>query len=418
MPLTHYWSAIKKLPPAVIVALVVLGSVVVRCLASIAVPMEIVSDGGSYWRMAENIVDGNGIRDAMGNYAFYSAGYPILIAPFFMLLGKTTYAILSLNIILAAISVAIIYQIGKSWFDSTTGIIAAILWGLYLPSILFTTVIAKENLMTPLILGLIWVSSVWVRSSQKTVLTITAGVLTGILAIVGMTGVVFAAVFALIVLKSGAGIKQILISGIIFSTVMVLTLSPWLYRNAEALGAPVITTNSGFNLYLGNNPAATGYFVSISDTPFASEWHHYRAVGGELLAGNKAKEAAVQYISQHPTDSLMLAFKKAALFWIPPIDLEKGSETSTVEKVIRFFWLVQYLVLLGLTIYAVASWRSLWPLLLGIVLFTAAHMPYYVMSRYQLPVMALLCLTSAWAITHLLLKIKANRITSAVEQQS
>lgn len=173
---------------------------------------------------------------------------------------------------------------------------------------------------------------------------------------------------------------------------------PWVIRNMQVLGAPVLNTNGGFNLYLGNNPAATGMFVSIADTPYAQTWNKLREEQGELIASNILKEEAIKWIKEHPLTFLSLAFKKAAYFWLPPFHEGKG-QPSKAETVARVIWAIQFIVLIGAAIGClfIARLRNrettlLWLAIMG---YTAVHMLFYVIFRYREPIMPLVCVLAA-----------------------
>src|SRR3546814_11524341 len=72
-----------------------------------------------------------------------------------------------------------------------------------------------------------------------------------------------------------------------------LMLAPWLYATNQIVGRPVLTTNAAFNLYLGNNPAATGKFVSIADTPLAKDWNATRLRLGEVGTADRLQAEAL-----------------------------------------------------------------------------------------------------------------------------
>src|SRR3546814_12014499 len=71
-------------------------------------------------------------------------------------------------------------------------------------------------------------------------------------------------------------------AGLCFIVGATLMLAPWLYATNQMVGRPVLTTNAAFNLSLGNNPAATGKFVSIAATPLAKEWNATRLRLGQV----------------------------------------------------------------------------------------------------------------------------------------
>ena len=105
---------------------------------------------------------------------------------------------------------------------------------------------------------------------------------------------------------------------------------------------------------------------------------------------------AVQYIETHPGRTLTLALRKGVLFWNPPTHAGKYRE-GLVTRLVRAGWLVEYLAIgvlfLAATPRALRDYRRpfvfLW-LLVGF--YTAEHMVFYVIYRYRLPIMPVLCM--------------------------
>lgn len=207
-----------------------------------------------------------------------------------------------------------------------------------------------------------------------------------------------------LVLAPVTTLKKAAFMALIFAIAAVS--APWMIRNASVIGSPVMNTNGGFNLYLGNNPAATGYFVSIADTPRGPTWEDLRKTG-EVQASETLKQEAITWIKDHPVDFLTLAVKKAVYFWTPPVHEGKG-EQSPIEKIVRIFWLIQFIVIVAaalatLLIKALRN-KQLLILWLAICSYTAVHMLFYVIFRYREPVMPIMIIMAALTIESLVLK--------------
>jgi hypothetical protein len=191
-----------------------------------------------------------------------------------------------------------------------------------------------------------------------------------------------------------------------------LVAAPWLIRNKHLLGAPVLNTNGGFNLYLGNNPAATGMFVSIASTPRGQTWEELRQEG-EVKASETLKGEAIAWITEHPSEFLTLAFKKAAYFWTPPFHEGKG-ESSRAEATVRVLWAIQYICLvagaIGSLLFISLRNRNLLILWLAVAGYTSVHMLFYVIFRYREPIMPLLCVMAGLTFAALIEKGGFNRL--------
>lgn len=397
-----------KLPRAAFVSqrtiwviLIIVTGLALRAAAISAFNHTPESDELAYQSMALNLVSGNGIVDSMGNHAMYNVGYPLfIVAPVFALFGENLFVARILNALLGAVAIGLCYAIAKEAGAGKTGqLLAAGMWALYLPSSIYTVYLLKENLMAPLMLGVIWcVLRLLKAPSYPTALC--CGVLLGLLALTGNAALSLAApaVLALAFTPANLGRKLSLSMLILVSAVLVTT--PWIARNMRVLGAPILNTNAGFNLYLGNNPAATGMFVSIADTPRGQTWDKLRKEG-EVRASEVLKVEAVAWIKEHPATFLTLAFKKAAYFWTPPFHEGKGP-SSSIETIVRVLWAIQFVVLVigaigSLFITSLRS-RHLAVLWLAIASYTAVHMLFYVIFRYREPIMPLVCVLAALGI--------------------
>lgn len=360
------------------------------------------SDELSYQSMAVNLLAGNGILEH-GNRAFYNAGYPMFIlAPTYFIFGESLLAARLANLLLGAISIVSCYFVAKEAGAGKIGrLLAAAIWALYLPTGIYGVYLAKENLMVPLMLGVMWCA---LRLIKKPSIKIAAvcGLLFGLLAMIGNAALslVGAVAIALIIAPVSAKQRLILIGG--FVAVGLLTASPWMLRNFYVVGAPVLNTNGGFNLYLGNNPAATGFFVSIVDTPRGETWHELRATSGELGASETLKKEAVSWIKENPKEFFVLSLKKGAYFWTPPFHESKGGNASTAESAVRLAWAIQFVFLITVALAGLISPslrnRQQLILWLAIACYTAAHMIFYVIFRYREPIMPVLGILAALAI--------------------
>lgn len=362
------------------------------------------SDELVYMSMARNIVSGNGIVDQMGNHAMYNVGYPLFIlAPVFFFFGEDLLIARFFNMLLGGLAIVLSYLVAKEAGAERLGrLTAAAIWALYLPASVYVVYLAKENLMIPLMLGVMWCALRLAKQASKSA-AVGCGALFGLLALTGNAALSLIVVVMLALLLTPALVPQRAILAILVLAVAMMVSAPWIARNMLVIGAPVLNTNGGFNLYLGNNPAATGYFVSITDTPRGPTWEALRKTG-EVQASETLKQEAIAWAKTHPADFLALALKKAAYFWTPPFHDGKGVQ-SFAEKVARFFWAIQFIILTAgaLSLLLIRKLRNkqaaiLW---LAVGCYTAVHMLFYVIFRYREPIMPILGVMTALAIESL-----------------
>lgn len=363
-------------------------------------------DESAYISMALNLVNGNEVVDNMGNHAMYNVGYPFFIlAPVFYFFGENIFIVRLFHMLLGGIAIILCYLTAKEAGAGKIGrLTAAGIWALYLPTGVYGVYIFKENLMIPLMLGVIWCALRLANQPSKKVAA-GCGLLFGLLALTGNAALSLAAIVLLaLALTPASAFKRITLAMLVLVTAVAVS-APWMLRNMHVIGAPVLNTNGGFNLYLGNNPAATGYFVSIADTPRGPTWEALRKTG-EIHASETLKQEAISWIKDHPADFLALAIKKAAYFWTPPFHEGQGTQSST-EKIVRILWAIQFIVIiaaaLGTLLIKNLKNKQLTILWLAICSYTAVHMLFYVIFRYREPIMPVLAIMAALTIESLIL---------------
>jgi hypothetical protein len=94
--------------------------------------------------------------------------------------------------------------------------------------------------------------------------------------------------------------------------VISILIAPWVIRNYNVTGQFVfLDTRTGFNLYIGYNPNATGTFNFESATEL-------NAIVDDVERHNWGMERAVEYIKENPAQSLLLMPKK--FFYLYDLD--------------------------------------------------------------------------------------------------
>jgi 4-amino-4-deoxy-L-arabinose transferase-like glycosyltransferase len=389
-------------------ALIVAGGIALRFLAVLYVAHTPYSDELAYRSMALNLISGRGIIDHMGNYAMYNVGYSLFVlSPGFLIAGNNLFLVRILNILLGGIAIILCYGIAKESGAGKLGrVLAAAFWAFYIPANVYAVYLAKENLMIPLMLLVLWFSVRLVRNPSY-LMAAGCGISLGFLALTGNSGLVLIFVVALAVFFSKVEFGKKLSLVLLIMVSMLAIASPWVIRNWSVLGSPVLNTNFGFNLYLGNNPSATGEFVSISDTPQGGVWDELRSQS-EIVASEALRNEALAWIKENPDKFLGLAWRKAGYFWMPPVH-QGESEQSNVEALARTIWAIQFFLLIGAatgTIFCSKlrqnnAVRMMW---LAVVGYTTVHMLFYVIVRYREPIMPFLCIMAALAIESVLVK--------------
>jgi hypothetical protein len=366
---------------------IVLVAIAVRVAAAWVLKQPLESDPLSYFTMARGLAEQGVLVDNFGQHAFYSAGYPLLLAPFFVVLGSGVWVVLAVNMGLAAVSVWLVYRLAIALSgDVWAGLLAAAVFALWFPGIWNASVVAKENLSTPLLLGMA-LCAVKIARGERVVML--AGVLWGAALVTGGSALLLCAgVGVALVLRRRVG------AGLWFMVGAAIVLAPWLYATDRMVGRPVLTTNAAFNLYLGNNPAATGRFVSIADTPMGKDWEATRVLLGEVGNADRLQAAAVGWVTANPGRAAVLAVRKLGYFWEPNVPDAADFAGSRAVAAMRVFEVLQYLVIVVLGVLAFRSALvardAKWVVGAMIVGFWAIHASAYVIARYRDPVVPLL----------------------------
>jgi Dolichyl-phosphate-mannose-protein mannosyltransferase len=372
----------------------------IRVAVMVAMPQPLVSDFLSYFEMARTFAAGGPMRDVYGSQAFYSPGYPLLLGSLFAVTGSSVPVALGVNLGLAALTGWLIFRLATVLTnDRIVPFVAVAAYAVWLPGIVTSASLAKENLSVPLLLWFLLSTLAVARGERVGRASIMAGLCfgAGLLAGASTLFVIAAFTFALWQLWQRDGLREATRVGCAFGLAAALVLGPWLFHTSQLFGRPLLTTNSGFNLYIGNNPAATGSFVSIADTPAGPEWQEMRARLGEAGSADALRHMAVQYALTNPVRTAELAGIKMARFWMPNIP-QAAADWQGADLVGRWIDAVQHILLLALGVFGAWTLRRhpLAPVLgLTVASFWAIHAAAVVMYRYRDPVMPIVIVFAA-----------------------
>lgn len=389
-------------------------------------------DSESYWELARSIAQGKPYTFGPERLAiFRTPGYPILLAPLFILGGENPPVLWAraLSALLGTLAVGGVAQLGRSMFDDRVGLLAASIAAVYPEAISLGVFVLSEAPFCPLMVWqLVAWTCAWQCAGDKLALPQRAlfwGAMAGLLAglavlmrpswllfvpFAGLTG----AIIIPWVQKSADSprrrtllLRHLQLTSIVFIA-LCLTLIPWWGRNYLITGRFIPTTlQVGASLYDGLGPQATGgsdmqFVTEFVAAQHAADAQHAHLTGTfEQRLDQRLRDASLAWSSENPGRVVQLAGTKLLRMWSP---IPNAAEFGSLS--LRLILAATYTPLILLAIYGAYCFvRRDWPYWLCVlpaVYFTCLHMVFVSSIRYRQPAMLVLAVLAAAASLSLL----------------
>lgn len=407
----------KKLGSYWNITAIVLLAFALRMLFNFLVPAEPRGDAYIYSEAARRMAAGLGYIRNGEAFAIFPVGWPAFLALIYRLTGDSLRAARFVNILLSLLTVYCSYEIARRVFNrpqaaapapphTTTdqqksaaehiGLGTALLMALYPNHIAYTALLFTETYFTALLFvgvalllreGVLW----W-----RDVLT---GIIFGV-AVLTKPQVLFIPLMLIAWQwwQHRPPLRSSLQRSVTIYLLLVAVIAPWLYRNYTVFDDFVfISTNGGFNLYIGNNPQAEGFYKTTPEIWAAIGDEDEAGPAAELRRDQKARELALEWMAAHPLDVLRLAFLKALGMYRDNTEgigwATNGAQVNILP--LRYLTWVLYPLLWLLALLYPLLWRR-WrardmvalpalPLLL-VAYFTAITMVFFADERFSFPV--------------------------------
>ena len=413
--------------PGIAVAAIVLCALCVRAiflgqLTESPLFHNLAADSADYERLAQKILAGDTLDEA---FVYQNPLYPFFLAALHAMFGPGTLPVLAVQACLGAISCALLYSIGRTTFGHRVGLTAAGLQASYGILIFFSGLLLTTSLVVFLLLAAMS-TLLAAQRRERPWMFLLAGALFG-LVMLGRPNALVLLIFLPLAFpltkRPGRASRNPLAHLGVFLLGAALTVAPAAARNHAINGQlspfPAI---GGINFYIANNAEATGRLTSppgVSHAP-VTQIHTSIALAEEATGASLTPAEAsaywrargFEYLLSEPRSALSLYLRKARLFWqAEEIPLNVHYELyRTLTPILRLPWLgfgfIAPLALLGI---GLASRRRENPALLLVVVlgYFAAALPFFVSARYRLPVVPFLILYAAYALDTLASLVRA-----------
>jgi hypothetical protein len=167
--------------------------------------------------------------------------------------------------------------------------------------------------------------------------------------------------------------------------IAAMLVAPWVARNSAVLGAPVMATNGGLNLLLGNSEnAQAGLGVGVDISRYEDQSPHL----GEIERDRFFRDAAISWALQHPSRAASLYAEKFAQFFGYREKLATPGEGGRITELILA---LTYYPLLALAVAALfmngpnKAGRIDVLLFVVYVLGAAVYAVYFTRMRFRIP---------------------------------
>lgn len=272
IPLNNFISQLKERPIQRILlpCIIVLIGLFARVWWIRTIPTEQLYDFDAYYRIAVNIFEGKGFTYQGAPIAFQGMFYSWSLGILFKLFGTSSVAFAKwLNVFYSVLTIILTWRIvlvftkGKKNSD-TLGLVAMGIVALMPHHIAYCNTTGTETFMAFLLALLIWVQG---SSMNAKVKYPALGILTGLCALTKPFYMAFPIIIAFCEWMLEKDFKKTLLKGVTVWLIMAAVIAPWTIRNYKAFGRFIpISYNSGFNLYINNNPNNVhGGWMSFKD---------------------------------------------------------------------------------------------------------------------------------------------------------
>jgi hypothetical protein len=247
--------------------MVFLLSFCVRLLWSASATITPVSDCHGYDLLAQGLSNGEDYGVFNGESrgkAYRTPGYPGFLAAIYTCFGHSYRAVGFVQAFFSALTTLLLFFLSLRFVKRRASLFAAGLHAFSPTFLAYVPILASETLATFLGIGALLLICSRAGGEQQCryrwVLAAMAlsGALMGLNLLVRPSGLFFVPGLVLVIaLRGDLNWRRRAVSGAIFLLAISAVLSPWLVRSTRLGFGLTLTTNGGWNLYMGNNDKAT-----------------------------------------------------------------------------------------------------------------------------------------------------------------
>jgi 4-amino-4-deoxy-L-arabinose transferase-like glycosyltransferase len=365
-------------------------------------------DASGYHLLAINLMKGWGLTwDGEQPTSFRMPGYPLFLALIYSLTQPTPYSVRLVQGVLGALTCIPVFTIARRLGGESVAILAGLGVALH-PLLIYMTGWLYSETLFFLLLWLSLLILIQMLEQNSLIHATFAGLILGFSTLIRPE----VAVIPIFFLAAGWLLRwsrQLLGLMLIVQITLIVIIAPWMIRNTSVHQQFVpLTTNSGVNLYGGNNDRATG--GSFRDVPFMVPGF------SEVDSNQELTRRGVEWIKNHPQKFISLLPAKLYKF-LSPVEME-NTEKSPLGKWALPVNLVYAVFLLiaawGAIINREAKITHLLVMLLG--WYALMALVFYGGTRIALPatpgliILAAVGLIDLWGKRSILHSIRKHRI--------
>ncbi len=274
-----------------------------RFICNLFCEYNLCSDAADFWEITKNLIAGNGFLLYGKPTAYRMPLFPVIMALF----GMVSENLLWLRTILALYEVTtgiVIYLLCKEHFGKKAAIVSLTLWS-FMP----VSIVQPLLFMSEVIFNLLFTAMLLIILRPVLLPTLVlGGLLCGLQILVKQHMLIFPGIFIILLSLHEKHYFSIVKYTIIFGFFAFLTITPWIIRNKNHFGSYTLSTNSGQNLYIGNNTMATGSYYDIPVEIYSS-------CQSEADCDRMLRKKALEYIFNNPIAVLKRVPKKLAFLF-------------------------------------------------------------------------------------------------------
>jgi 4-amino-4-deoxy-L-arabinose transferase-like glycosyltransferase len=272
--------------------------------------------------LANSVLRGDGLGSPFGvptgPTAFFAPTYPLFVAGVFRMTGArslmSALTIVSVQILLALLTVWIVIAVTQRLFGSRAANIAGLLWACSLPLLWLPTILWDTCLSTCVLAGLVLLA-LRCSSTPSRVRWMALGASCGGTILINPALFPCSIALFLWALWTSRPINWKRSSWALLLAIVVA--SSWPIRNIEVFHTWIPTrSNMGYEFWMGNHPGSSGFLEeAVFPTFNHDELAMYESLG-EVGYNSRKAQLSQQYVKAHPLRFVGLSAQRMIRFWM------------------------------------------------------------------------------------------------------